>query len=277
MREQFDNKLAQSVVEWVNNVVCNDGGGFFTTGTPLYLQEDSTRNQFKVYASPYRSWVYDSCVDGATIFSGAYNSSGQFLTRQSGLFFDYQNGRVLSSGNWGPQLSGTYSKREFNVQFTSTEVAGMYIDRVFDANKDLDYTKTGAYPYSYTAPIIFVTNSNANNEPYQLGGGVVKSKRSCRLYCITNSPFSQEALVSVITDKINKNIPILNSEQMPLTFYGDVKGGSFNYCDFKTPGACGSGAYIKDIFHYKLDFKGNKTNTWFASVYDLNLEVVREI
>jgi len=100
MREQFDNKLAQSVVEWVNNIVCNDGGGFFTPGTPLYLQEDSTRSQFKVYASPYRSWVYDSCVDGATIFSGAYNSSGQFLTRQSGLFFDYQNGRVLSSGNW---------------------------------------------------------------------------------------------------------------------------------------------------------------------------------
>jgi hypothetical protein len=113
MRETFDNKLAQSVIEWLNNVICNDGGGFVNTGSSLYLQDDSTRSAYKVYQSPWRSWIYDSCVDGANIPSGFYNSSGQFLTRSSGLFIDYQNGRVLSSGNWGPSLSGNFSKREF--------------------------------------------------------------------------------------------------------------------------------------------------------------------
>lgn len=277
MREQFDNKLAQSVVEWLNNTICNDGGGFVNTGSNLYLQEDSTRAAFKVYASPLRSWVYDGCVQGANIPTGFYNSSGQFLTRQSGMFLDFQNGRVLSSGNWGPSISGSYSKREFNVQFTSTEVAGLYIDRVFEANKDIDYTKTGAYPYSYTAPIIFVTNTTASNNPYQLGGGVFDSKRNYRLYVITKDTYSQEALVSVLTDKLNKYIPILSSSQMPLTFYGDIKGGSYNYCDYKTPEVCGSGAYIENIFHYKIDQKSNKTTTWFASAYDLELSVVRSV
>jgi hypothetical protein len=141
----------------------------------------------------------------------------------------------------------------------------------------LDYTKTGAYPYSYTAPIVFVTNSNAANEAFALGGGVVNSKRTYRLYCITNNAFSQEALVSVLTDKTNKIIPILNSSQMPLSFYGDLKSGTFNYCNLKTLGACASGAYIEDVFHYKLDYKGNKTNAWMASIYDLQLEVIRTL
>ena len=276
MREQFDNKLAQSVIEWLNNTITSEGGYSNHTGV-LNLQADSTRANFKVYASPLRSWVYDSCIDGATIPTGFYNSSGQFLTRQSGLFLDFQNGRVLSSGNWGPTISGTYSKREFNVQFTSVEVAGLYIDRMFNANSDIDYTQTGAYPYSYTAPIIFVTNANAQNEPYQLGGGVVNSKRAYRLYVITKDAYSQEALVTVLTDKINGYIPILSSEQMPLKFYGDLKTGGFNYCDLKTIGVCGSGAYIEDVFHYKIDQKSNKSNTWFASAYDLQLSAIRNI
>jgi hypothetical protein len=275
MKEQFDTKLAQSVVEWLNYTVCNDGGGFSVFNESLYLQEDSTRKAFKVYQSPYRSWVYDSSVNGAIVPSGFYNQSGQFLTRESGLLLDFQNGRVLSSGNWGGLLTGSFCKREFNVQFTSTEVAGLYVDRVYEANKDIDYTKTGASPYSYTAPIIFVTNATASNENFELGGAHVNSKRSYRLYCITNDAYSQEALVTVMTDKVGKMIPIINSSQTPLNFYGDIKNSGFNYESLKTPESCGSGAYIENVFHYKLDYKGNKTSTWMASIYDLKLEIIR--
>ncbi len=277
MKETFDTKLAQSVVEWLKNVITNDGQGYINTGGALYLQADSTRQQFKTYQSPYRSWVYDSCVEGANVPSGFYNSSGQFLTRESGLIFDFINGRVLSSGNWGGQLSGNYSKQEYNVQFTSSEVAGLYIDRVFNANPDIDYTKTGAYPYSYTAPIIFVTNANADNQPYALGGGIVKSNRSYRLYCITRDPFGQEALVSTLTDKVNKTIPLLNSSQMPLQFYGDIKSGVYDYCDLKNPGTCASGAYIESIYHYKINQKTNNSALWLASAYDLQLQTIRTV
>jgi hypothetical protein len=274
MNEQFDNKLAQSSVEWLNNTICRAGGYSAYTGS-LYLQEDTTRSNYKVYASPYRSWIYDECV-GVPIPSGFYNQSGQFLTRQSGLIFDFINGRVLSSGNWGGALSGSFCRKEFNVQFTSNEVATLYIDRLFNADPNVDYTKTGVLPYSYTAPIIFVTNSNANNNAFQLGGGLTSSNRTYRLYAITKDNFSQEALVSVLTDTKDTYFPIIPSEKMPLQFYGDLKTG-YNYCNLKQQFSCSSGARVKNVYHYKIDQRTINTSAWFGSVYDLELETVRTI
>ena len=275
MKEQFDNKLAQSSVEWLGNTICKAGGHYAYTGS-LYLQEDTTRSNYKVYASPYRSWIYDECI-GVDIPSGFYNQSGQFLTRQSGLIFDFINGRVLSSGNWGPNLSGSFYRKEFNIQFVSNEVATLYIDRLFNADPNMDYAKTGAFPYSYTAPIIFITNSNAKNDTFQLGGGLTNSHRTYRLYTVTKDNFSQEALVSVLTDKKDSYFPIISSDQMPLQFYGDLKSGHFNYCNLSQQFPCSSGARVKNVYHYKIDQHTLNTAAWFASVYDLELETVRTV
>lgn len=269
MKQNFNTTLINSFMLWLNNKLDKDGEAYSVVSSSFFKQEDPQRAQFNVYASPYKGFVYDSCA--VTPISGVYTSSGNFLTRDSGVIIDFNNGRILSTADWGQTLSGTYYRKEYNVYFTSDEESEMFLENNTDSNKDIKFTETGVAPYAYAAPCIFVTCANNKREPFAFGG-TDNNKTDMRLFVISNNNYSQETLNGLLIDSTRQTIPILGNEKSPFTFYGDLKSGYYNYCESRN--GCETGAYIRDVYHYKI---GNTkdTNTLLLSAYDFSLETIR--
>ena len=162
MNFTFDNKIAGSVILWLDNRISSLGQGYINQSTQLFSQNDTSKN-VNYWAAPYKSWIYDSSVTGAIIPSGFYDTSGNFLTRQSGLGIDFINGRVYSTGNLDVVLSGNYSQKEYNVYYSDIDTVNFYLERLYNENPNIKLTQTGTLPYVFDAPCIIVTNSYAKN------------------------------------------------------------------------------------------------------------------
>lgn len=272
MKASFDNIMLQSFQLWLDNRICKEGEGYINVTGLLYQQKDTTRNQI-TYASPYSEWVYDSCVPGAVVPSGFYNNQGQFLTRASGITMDFRNGRLLSSGNLGPTVSGVYSRKEYNVYISTEETVNFYLEAVSKENINLEYIKTGALPYGFVAPCIVVTNSYGKNEPFALGG-MQESNRTLRLFVINDNNFKCEALNSLITDAKDMYFSMIPDTEVPLTFYGDLKtpASGYNYCNLKDKYPCGQGVYIEEVYSYKLNEKSNRNRTFTISLFEMDVK-----
>lgn len=269
MKANFNTTRINSFMLWLNNKLDKDGEAYTNVSSQFFKQNDPARSQFNVYASPYKGFVYDSCA--ANPISGVYTSSGQFLTRDSGIMIDFNNGRILSTADWGETLSGSYQRKEYNIYFTSDEESEIFLENQTDSNKNIKFTETGVQPYAFAAPCIFVTCATNEREPYAFGG-TDNNKAEMRLFVISNNNFSQEALNGLLVDSSREMIPILGDSYSPFNFYGDLKSGYYNYCEIKN--GCETGAYIKKVYSYKI---GNTkdTNTLLLSAYDFELETIR--
>ena len=90
---QYSHNVDTSVALWLDNRLCADAQAYIniptgTTNGLLYPQVNSSTQGY-IWAAPFKSWVFDSSVSGATVCSGAYTTSGQFLTNSSGIVIDY--------------------------------------------------------------------------------------------------------------------------------------------------------------------------------------------
>ena len=219
MNYQFDNKLAHSLILWLDNKILSLGQAYVNESTQLFHMEDTSKPN-NYWSSLYKSWVYDSSVTGAIIPSGFYNESGNFLTRESGIGIDFINGRVFSTGSeiLGSTLSGSYSRKEYNIYYSDIDKVNFYLERLYNENPNVEYSQTGTLPYVFNAPCIIITNSYAKNEPYAFGGQK-KNNRLFRLYTLSNNNFNQDALNTLILDSYNFSFPLIDdSIDVPMNF-----------------------------------------------------------
>ncbi len=274
MIPQYNHDLVTSFTLWLDNHIQNAGQAYINVGTPLYPQQDPSTAGYK-WASPYKSWVFDSCVSGANVASGAYTSSGQFLTRASGLVIDYLGGRVISPYNWGAQLSGNYARKEINVYFASEEETNFWLEHMFGEDIDIRYANTGVVPDRFAAPCVILTNSRTENVPWALGGQK-EANNTIRAFAVTNSNYQQEGLNSLLADSVNKYVPMATYADAPIGTSGDLKGGSYNYCTgvFDRYG-CANGLYIEKVVAYKLSEKTNRNTTYNLSIMEFDVSKVR--
>lgn len=274
MNFTFDNKIAGSVILWLDNRVSSLGQGYINQSTQLFSQNDSSKN-VNYWASPYKSWIYDSSVTGAIVPSGFYDTSGNFLTRQSGLNIDFINGRVYSTGNLDTVLSGNYSQKEYNVYYSDIDTVNFYLERLYGENPNIQLPQTGTLPYVFDAPCIIVTNSYAKNSPFAFGGQRCNN-RLLRLYVLSNKDYNQDALTTIILDSFSFNIPLIDDTiDIPINSMGDLKTGYYNYNDIISKYGHPPGIYIKDVYSYKLNERMNKNIGFALQLYELDLECIR--
>lgn len=272
MKATYANHEITSFVLWLNNRIQNVGQGYQNFSGALYRQADSARSGY-TYASPYKSWVYDSAVSGAQIPSGVYTSS-QYLTRDSGIVFDFVNGRILSPKNLGATVSTAYSRSEYNIYFSTTSEVNFYLEKAFGENANIPYSPTGAQPYKFVAPCSIVTNAYTMNEAFELGRGLEKTDTTFRIYTISDSNFSQEAVNTLLTDSAHSSIPIVQYSDAPLTFSGDLKGGYYSYAALQATYGC-AGIYVKNVYSMKVNDRINQNSTFYISVHEFDLEAIR--
>ncbi len=278
MQAQYSNQLVTSFTLWLDYVLCNKGQGYSNiTGQLLYPQIDSGI-PYTSYASPYKQWVYDSSVSGAIVPSGIYNSAGQFLTRQSGVIIDFINGRILSiTGNLGNALSGTFSRKEYNVYFSTATQVDLYLESITNENRNLAYTPTGVQPYGFEAPCVIVTESAVNNTPFALGGQET-TNNTFRLFIVSNNNWSQTAINSLLADAAHHYLPLVDYTFPPIALYGDIKSGwqGYNgyYYNYKQT-VPNPSIYINNVYALKLTNQTNQNKTFSLSSVEFDVSNIR--
>ena len=138
MKPQFQHKATTSFVMWLDNYLPSKQEAFSNkTGSFYYMEDDTMGSTYYSYSSPYKQWLTDSGVNGADIIESVSGSGGQIYNRNSGVVFDFDNGRVLlprSSFSKSEQLSGTFAVKDFNIYLTNETEEHLIIESKYEAN-----------------------------------------------------------------------------------------------------------------------------------------------
>ncbi len=274
MKEQFNHKLITSFYLWFDNLLLKKGEGFVNKSGRLERQTDASSSLLYSWASPHQHWVWDSDATGASLVTSVTTSSGDVLTRASGVKFDHINGRVLSNTNWGSYLTASYARKEFNIYTAEEDEVDLYLESIKDSNKDLSAPQTGINPYQFVAPCVILTSTNNYNDPFALGGEDI-THSSMRAFVITNNKFNKEAIESLSRDSARASFPLVPTEAMPLNEYGDLKTGSYSYTELAQTHSDAKKIYIAGVDTIKVGEKVNNNSNYSLSLIDFDLEIIR--
>lgn len=271
MKQQFNHKLLSSFYLWFNNRLQNNGQGYQNMDSTGFFQPESSRTGY-CWAFPYKSFVYDSSVSGANIISGVYNQNGDFLTRDSGIAIDFIHGRVFAGVNFGPIVSGSFSKAEYNVYVSTEEETEVYLDRLYSANPNIQLPATGVTYGRFAAPCAILTSSYGSNEPFAFGGQDASNK-TIRAFVISDNNYNQEAISSLMVDSARSFFPLLDAELTPINSMGDLKNGYYNYLTFAN--SLQPSVFIEDVYLVKMSEKSNKNKNFSISILEFDLSTIR--
>ncbi len=225
MTPQFSNITDLSFFYWLQNEISTKGQTYFTGNSQLFYYNDTRLpSPYVTFNAPFKQWMIDS---GITFVPNSVSGSFGTLTRgQSGLMFDYDNGRVIMTGvGTGLAISGSYTFKEFNY-YLSNETQEQVI---FNTNYYLNprfAPGTGAIPpYTIALPAVFVCNLNSNNTPFSFGGED-QTVQNYGLVFMAENINQINALKSICRDATYKYIPQLQIADDPINEWGDFKNGT---------------------------------------------------
>lgn len=237
----FSTLTLLSFVQWVTHRLEDDAQAYFNTSSRLYYQPDPRLPAGNVaYASPFRSWVYDSGVAGAVVadrISGSLGlgGTGSVLRGQSGLQIDYANGRVILPAAVGTTavISGSYAVKELNVYLANQSAERMVFANKYSLNSRFARPITGIpAPYAMVTPCVFVSNDMTENEN-AVFGGVYNTQLEIGLTVMAETQGQLEVVLSTMADSVEASFPQLPLATVPLGLSGDVKSG-YNYATLQT-------------------------------------------
>lgn len=287
MIPQQENNLLASFFLFADHKIQQQGVAYNTLTVRLFPTVDRTiPTGYQSYSSPIKGFLYNSGISGATIINSI--SGGGFsspLTRTSGIYIDYPNGRVLVPVSLGTNLvlTGTASLNEINVYLPNETEEQILTQGKYFINPRFysSLSTSGAPPNIFATPAIFINQISAHNEAFQLGG-LVNSKSTITVTALCESNFQLNALLSIFRDLRFQFFPQLNTITDPLNQYGDVKGGDgtgYNYLyTVQQYGAPGNLVYISDVRTAKISNKVrmNLNPQIFAGIIDLQTEFIRQ-
>lgn len=285
MTPQQENNLLASFYLFTQYKVNQQGVAYQTLTTRFFPTEDpSLPAGYQGYSAPLKGIIYDSGVSGALVMNSV--SGGGFsapLTRASGMYVDYINGRVILPTSLGTNLAltGTASFEEVRV-YTPNETEDYLITQgKYFVNPSFyqPLTASGAPPGVYATPCIFINQIEAHNEAFQLGG-LVDSKSTITVTAFCESNYQLNALFSIFRDLRYQNFPMLNTISDPLNQWGDVKGGAgtgYNYLNtVATYGTPGNFVYIENVRTSKVSNNVRLNPQQFVGIIDLETSYVRQ-
>ena len=129
-------------------------------------------SRYLAYGSPYKQWVTDSSIAGATIPTGVSVVGASTSGRDDGVVFDFENGRALFSGtNTSMTVTGEFAVKDFSVYLTNGTEDDLIIENKYAVNSRIPSGPlTYIQPYDDVVPAIFLSVSQAENDPFALGG-----------------------------------------------------------------------------------------------------------
>jgi hypothetical protein len=184
------------------------------------------------------------------------------------------NGNDKSFGTYViPGFTGAFSRKEFNVYPTNESDYPMILERVMGNNPNLDAPATGINPYDYAAPMCLISMSSSNNTPFSFGGQDM-TDLTARVLVISKDKWQMDGILSIFRDANERQIPLIPSSGIPLTFYGDLKY-DYNYSDLYNQFCSNTSMYINRVVASKITERKNKNSTFFVSSLEFQLQAYR--
>lgn len=229
MKPQYQHNVTTSFALWFDHYLLEKGEAFSNqTGVFTYYEDTRISSTYKAFGSPYKQFVYDASISGATIPSGFY-VSGVFKGRNSGVIVDYINGRALVSGvTTGVQVTGSFAVKDFNIYLTNENEDDLILDNNIDANKKFPWTGKYIPPYDQVAPAIYIASDSTHNTPFSFGGED-ESRSYLKCVVFADSPYQLDGVLSIFADAKSNSFKHKDFTGYPLTEYGDVKNGQYSY------------------------------------------------
>jgi hypothetical protein len=259
MKEQFQHKLMTSFALWFDNYLLKKGEAYENkTGQFFYYSDDRVDSNFKVFGSPYKQFVTDSSITGANIPTGVYINGTEY-TRNDGVVFDFENGRILSqSFATGAAITGSFAVKDFNLYFTNEDEEDLLIERKYNETSSYEYANTNIDPYDDSIPAVFISSQTFTNEPFAFGGED-KTQTAIKCIIISNDAYKLDGILSIFADSRYEVFQQIPFSSHPINEYGDLKNGVYNYQQLSnTYKGQDSVFYIENVFASKISQKAQK-------------------
>jgi len=286
MIPQFQHQLTSSFMMWFDNYLLTKGQAFTnTTGVFYYYEDERIPSVYKVFGSPYKQWVSDYSINGATIPSGVF-ANGMFRGRATGVsnttssnVLDFDNGRVLLSGfSETAIVTGAFAVKDFNIYYTNETEEDLILDRKKSSNESIGTNESFTYvaPYDQMVPAIYINNSSIENEPFAFGG-TNQTNTNINAVVITKDPYNLDGVLSIFADSFNQSIVNIPFTESPYTEYGDLKSGFYNYQTLKTKYINQPKFFVDKVVTSKLNDKERKSllNDLYVGFIDFDISIIR--
>ena len=229
MKPTFTHNVINSFFLWFDNFLMTKGDAYKTYTTKLYNYEDPRLGGGKVvYGSPYKQWVYDKNITGATIPSG-FTINNQFVpTGTSGMKIDFDNGRIIFNSGVSTNLSitGTYSVKEVNSYITDQPEDNLIIENKFVTNSRFTVSENYIPPYNPVTPCIFASIETAHNTAFAFGGED-ETKCIIKVVAFCENLYQLDGVLSVFGDSYNEIFSIIPMTGHPLGEFNEMKTGAY--------------------------------------------------
>jgi hypothetical protein len=278
MKEQFQHKLTTSFFLWFDNFLLNKGEAFSNkTGEFFYYDDPRIDSDYKAYGSPYKQWVTDSSITGATMPTGVY-VGGSFSGRNDTVVLDFENGRALLGGNnTGLAVTGEFAVKDFNVYMTNDTEEDLVVENKYVVNSRLP---SGPYtyiqPYDDVVPAVFISSSDASNTPFALGG-MQDTKVNMKAVILAEDTYQLDGVLSIFMDSIDECITPIPMTGYPITELGDLKDNSYNYTSVKDGYSGETKFYINGVTTSKLTDRDRKSlaHDLYIGFIDFDVQLYR--
>ena len=229
MKPTFTHNVINSFFLWFDNFLMAKGDAYKTYTTKLYNYEDPRLGGDKViYGSPYKQWVYDKNITGATIPSG-FTINNQFVsTGTSGMKIDFDNGRIIFNSGVSTSLNitGTYSVKEINSYITDQPEDNLIIENKFVTNSRFTVSENYIPPYNPVTPCIFASIETAHNTAFAFGGED-ETKCIIKVVAFCENLYQLDGVLSVFGDSYNEIFSIIPMTGHPLGEFNEIKTGAY--------------------------------------------------
>ena len=229
MKPTFTHNVINSFFLWFDNFLMTKGDAYKTYTTKLYNYQDPRLGGDKVvYGSPYKQWVYDKNITGATIPSG-FTINNQFVsTGTSGMKIDFDNGRIIfnSGVSTGLNITGTYSVKEVNSYITDQPEDNLIIENKFVTNSRFTVSENYIAPYNPVTPCIFASIQTAHNTAFAFGGED-ETKCIIKVVAFCENLYQLDGVLSVFGDSYNEIFSIIPMTGHPLGEFNEMKTGAY--------------------------------------------------
>ena len=286
MTPQYQHKLTSSFMLWFDNFLLTKGQAYTnTTGRFYNYADERLPDVYSVFGSQYKQWVTDSSIAGATIPSGVYVGN-TFYGRATGAnndsatrILDFDNGRALISGlATGSIVTGSFAVKDFNVYYSNDTEEDLIVEKKFIVNKRIGTDETVTYiePYDQVVPAVYICNASSQNLPFAFGG-MDQTVTNINAVLIAENTYQLDGILSIFNDSVDEVIVDIPFDQYPLTEYGDLKSGYYNYLDFKNQYIENEKYFVESVKVSKMNDKARKSlvNDLYVGFIDFDVSMMR--
>lgn len=224
MKEQFVHTLTNSFMLWFDHFLLEKGEAFSNqTGTFHHTPDDFLDDSYVPFSSPYKQFVTDSSITGATLPTGIAGDSH---------YIDYDNGRIVETGSnytSSSTITGSFAVKDFNIYFTNETEDDLVTENKYEVNARIPtYNESGIAPYDQVVPAVFLSTATMENQGLAFGGEEATTVR-VNAVVLSDDPYKLDGVLSIFGDSHNEVFYPIPMSGHPANEYGDLKGGSYSY------------------------------------------------